>query len=432
MKKVINITLGSVVFAIEQDAYDTLAEYLESIKSRLSANDDSTEIVSDIEAALAEKFIAKKRNEKRAVTALDVAGVVDEMGTPDDFAGAEEVVVEPEVKREKHTDAKKRLYRDTDDAVIAGVASGLASYFDIDPVVVRIIFFVSIFFNGLGLFAYIVLWLVVPKAQTTSEKYAMRGEAVTLKEITQRVKKNIAQAEGLNQEQISGLWAGIRPVFERTFLVLGLLVRGVMKIAQVFVGAILLFGGAVALAGLVSAYSIVLLSEKTLLPLEAQTAVDVLVGSALGILAMTASFVMMTIPLLVFILAGASFLVKRNLFTAPKSIALAVVWIVAAVLAVTASALQLEQVFQELGIDEQDNQEYQIQINVSDQQVTFDTIVVSPDEENVHGMPPAAAPLPLPPTDPVACTMDAKECPDGSYVGRTSPDCAFAACPGEL
>ena len=176
-------------------------------------------------------------------------------------------------------------------------------------------------------------------------------------------------------------------------------------------------------------YSIILLSDKTLLPLEAQTAVDIMFSSALGILAMTASFVMMTIPLLVCILVGASLLVKRNLFTAPKSIALAVVWIIAAVLAVTASALQLEQVFQKIGIDDHENQEYQILINVNDDTIKFDTVVVPPAEEGIPSLPPGSETLPLPPAEPVACTMDAKECPDGSFVGRTAPNCAFAACP---
>ncbi len=429
MKKVINITLGSVVFAIEQDAYDTLAVYLDSVKERLQAHEDASEIVADIEGALAEKFLAKKRNEKHAVTTADVSIVVEEMGTPDDFAGEEPTVSEEVEATKKQQSTKKRLYRDTDDAVIAGVASGLASYFDVDPVIVRIIFFVSIFFNGLGLFAYIVLWLVVPKAQTTTEKYAMRGEAVTLREITQRVKKNVEKVDTQNLPSAQSAWSGLRPVFVKLFAVLGICVRAVLKIAQVLAGAVLLFGGAVALAGLVSAYSIVLLSEKTLLPLEAQTAVDIMVSSTLGIVAMVASFVMMTIPLLVAILVGASLLMKRNLFTAAKSISLAVVWIVAAVLAVTASTLQLERVFQELGIDEHNSEGYQIHINVTDDYIDFDTQVLPVEDELVPSLPPEAGVAPLPPVEPVACTMDAKECPDGSYVGRSGPNCAFAACP---
>lgn len=430
MKKAINITLGSIVFAIEEDAYKTLEQYLNSVKARLGTNDDAAEIVSDIESALAEKFIAKKRSEKRAIVSTDVEIVIREMGAPDDFADGTSDAAETETQQEAHGETKKRLFRDTDDAVIAGVASGLASYFDVDPVVVRIIFFVSIFFNGLGLFAYIVLWLVVPKAKTTSEKYAMRGEAVTLREITQRVKKNVEKVDTQNLPSPQSAWSGLRPVFVKLFAVIGICVRAVLKFAQVVAGIVLLVGGAVSLAGLVSAYSIVLLSEKTLLPLEAQTAVDVLVSSTLGIVAMVASFVMMTIPLLVAILIGASLLMKRNLCTAAKSISLAVVWIVAAVLAVTASTLQLERVFQELGIDEHNGEGYQIHINVTDDYVDFEAKALPVETESVSEQPPAIEAVPLPPVAPVVCTMDAKECPDGSFVGRTGPRCEFAACPG--
>lgn len=192
MKKVINITLGSIVFAIEQDAYDKLALYIEQVKNNLTDTDDAQEIIDDIESAIAEKFVARKRSEKLAVTSLDVDTVIHEMGSPVEFSedehSGESEQLEP-VQKEAGAEPKKRLYRDLDDAVIAGVASGLARYFDIDPVIVRLIFVVAAFFNGLGILVYIVLWLVVPIAETTADKYAMRGERVTLRDISERVKK---------------------------------------------------------------------------------------------------------------------------------------------------------------------------------------------------------------------------------------------------
>ncbi len=142
--------------------------------------------------AIAEKFVARKRSEKLAVTSLDVDTVIHEMGSPVEFSedehNGESEQLEP-VQKEAGTEPKKRLYRDLDDAVIAGVASGLARYFDIDPVIVRLIFVVAALFNGLGILVYIVLWLVVPIAETTADKYAMRGERVTLRDISERVKK---------------------------------------------------------------------------------------------------------------------------------------------------------------------------------------------------------------------------------------------------
>ena len=96
---------------------------------------------------------------------------------------------------------KKQFYRDTDNAVIAGVASGLARYFSIDLVIIRLIFVFSIFFGGFGVLVYVILWLVVPPAETTSQKFAMRGERVTLKEISDRVKKNLNDEENIKKIQ---------------------------------------------------------------------------------------------------------------------------------------------------------------------------------------------------------------------------------------
>lgn len=57
---------------------------------------------------------------------------------------------------------KKRLYRSRKDKIVAGVAGGIAEYFEIDPVIVRVLFVITALFNGIGLIAYIVLWIVAP------------------------------------------------------------------------------------------------------------------------------------------------------------------------------------------------------------------------------------------------------------------------------
>src|SRR3990167_6758681 len=108
MKKVINITLGSIVFAIDEDAYGALASYLEQIKSNLKNGDDTKEIIDDVEIAIAEKFIARKRSEKMAVTVLDVEAVIGEMGSPVEFGEGEEVDSAPQQtaapkRSEEHT-----------------------------------------------------------------------------------------------------------------------------------------------------------------------------------------------------------------------------------------------------------------------------------------------------------------------------------------
>lgn len=351
MKKVINITLGSVVFAIEQDAYEALATYLEQIKNSLIDNDDAREIIDDIERALAEKFVVRKRNEKLAITSADVAAVVIEMGSPAEFGeGGErkQDTSEASAPKESSAEPKKRLYRDPDNAVIAGIASGLARYFDIDPVMVRLIFVISIFFNGLGVLAYIILWLVVPVAETTADKYAMRGERVTLKEISERVKKNIKNIEKTDYKITKGAWANLHNFLDTFFRVLGKLVNYFMILARYVLGGLLVVGGAFAMAGMVALYSIILLSERVFFPQEMQIAIETMQSSTLGIVAMASLFIMLAIPLIVFIITGASLLAKRNFFTIQKAVLLTVIWIIAAVLAGTTSALQAEQVMQKI------------------------------------------------------------------------------------
>ncbi len=397
MKKVINITLGGTVFAIEQEAYNILAEYISNIKNNLSDTVDDQEVISDIETAIAEKFTARKRSEKTAVTTRDVQEIIVEMGSPADFSDES---AETTAENSTQSETRKRLYRDTDDAIIAGVASGIARYFDIDPVIVRLIFAVSIFFSGIGIFAYIILWLVVPAAETTSQKYAMRGEKVTLKEITEQVKKNLGEINPADFKEVEGVWKSIRGFLVKLFEVLGFLVRALVRVLRPVVGVVFVLGGALGIAGLVSVYTAILLSDKVFFPGEVQIALDVLAGSTAGIVAMSSSFVMMTIPLLVLVLTGAGLLVKRNLFTVAKSTTLAVIWIVAMTLAFTTSALQLENVMQKLDAEGFENGRYQIHINLDDSsREGVDTQVQQPVEEDAKSLPPDAEPIDLPEGD---------------------------------
>ena len=352
MKKVINITLGSIVFATDEDAYGVLASYLEQIKSNLKNGDDTKEIIDDVEIAIAEKFIARKRSEKMAVTVLDVEAVIGEMGSPVEFGEGEEVDSAPQqtaAPKESAAEPKKRLYRDPDNAIVAGIASGIANYFDIDPVIVRLIFVISIFFNGLGLLAYIILWLVVPVAQTTADKYAMRGERVTLRDISERVKKNLDDIEQFDYSKTKGVWYTLRGFLDKLFQILGSVLTFIISVLRYVVGIGVILAGAFGTAGLVAAYSVILLSEKVMFGAEVQQVFETLQGTTLGITALVSLFITIAIPLIVAIVVGVSLLAKRNYFTVQKTVTLGVLWIVAGVLAATTIALQVEQVVQQVG-----------------------------------------------------------------------------------
>lgn len=64
----------------------------------------------------------------------------------------------------------KRLFRSTTDRKIAGVCGGMGEYFDIDPVIIRIIWVALVFGAGIGLLAYIIAWLIVPEGSYVDPK----------------------------------------------------------------------------------------------------------------------------------------------------------------------------------------------------------------------------------------------------------------------
>lgn len=359
MKKVINITLGGIVFAIQEDAYGALDAYFAEIKRHFAGNEDYDEISGDIERAIAEKFVSRKRSERMAVTLADVSAIREEMGSAADFSESNEHISKDGADTQdtppKDGDVKKRLYRDTDDVIIGGVASGLARYFDIDPVIVRIIFVITLFFNGIGLIAYLLLWVIVPAAETTTDKYAMRGERVTLKEITEQVKKNIDSIDKKDIERARGVWANVRGVFVKIFDVVGIVVRALVKALRYIAGIVLVIAGALGIAGLVSGYLVLFFSDKGMLPEEAQMVFGSLIGDTLGVIALLAAFVVVVVPLQALTVAGASLIAGRNFFTVPKSVTLAAVWIVAIVVAATTSALQAEKIAEQFNIHERDD-----------------------------------------------------------------------------
>src|SRR5690606_1391742 len=82
----------------------------------------------------------------------------------------------------EHKSAKK-MFRDPDRKVLAGVCAGFAAYFNVEVIVVRLIFILLVFAGGAGVIAYVVLWMILPQAQTLTEKMQMQGEPVTLSNI---------------------------------------------------------------------------------------------------------------------------------------------------------------------------------------------------------------------------------------------------------
>ena len=162
MHKAINITINNQIFYIEEDAYELLASYLESIKRHFAFYEDCDEIVEDIESRIAEKLSARVFAKKKVITGKDVLAVTKSMGTVSDFADFEEDA--PQRERADSNggglrmfdSGSKKLYRDMDNAMIAGVAAGIAAYFGVDPIIIRLLFVLTLFAGGTGIIIYII------------------------------------------------------------------------------------------------------------------------------------------------------------------------------------------------------------------------------------------------------------------------------------
>ena len=164
MKKTLNINIGSRVFNIDEDAYDLLSRYLESIKKYFQKINIEDDVFQDIENRISEKFNSILKN-RESLNIDDVNNIIKEMGTLDDFKEAYNDFDTNDFSNQnnesKTTEKGKRIYRNTSDKVIAGVASGLANYFSVDPIIFRLIFIVSLF-TGFGLIAYLIFWIGIP------------------------------------------------------------------------------------------------------------------------------------------------------------------------------------------------------------------------------------------------------------------------------
>ena len=157
MKKTFTISLGHSVFNVEEDAYDVLKIYLDSIKNYFQKMENDSEIISDFELRIAENFSSKLSSGKQYINLTDVKEVIQIMGSLDDFQEIYDDDQTEDVKEEKKDNNK--LYRDSSNRIIAGVCSGIAEYFKIDPIIVRILFFIAV---PLNLIVYIIFWIGIP------------------------------------------------------------------------------------------------------------------------------------------------------------------------------------------------------------------------------------------------------------------------------
>jgi phage shock protein PspC (stress-responsive transcriptional regulator) len=251
MKKTFTINISGTVFHIEEDAYEVLQKYLVNLKTHFGNEEEGKEILADIEARIAEIFAGKSLEENKVITLVWVEQVISVMGTPEDFV-EEEALEEETFTAQRKT--KRRLYRDPESRVIGGVCGGLGAYFNIDPVILRIIFVVLIFITtGAALLAYLILWIAVPKAVTTAQRLEMRGQEATVKNIEKSIREEVREVkESYNKFRRSESYAKGKKKMEGAGEVTYSIFKLLLKIALVIIGVILIISGLVGLVGLIT------------------------------------------------------------------------------------------------------------------------------------------------------------------------------------
>ena len=236
-----DIHLSHVKFTMDDEAYIILKSYLNKLTIAFSSNSSKNEILEDIESHIAELFSANS-SINRVISVSDVNNAIDVLGTPEELAEDENEQDKPS----KNTNTNKKLFRDTDDSYVGGVASGLAHYFGISPAWIRVLFILFFFLPvPFTTLAYIILWIVVPSAKTSADKIRMNGEAVSVASIKNKIESVLPEIEkeitDFDKEYAKGLWGKVKYYLKKTINVLLITSSKLLKIVSIIFGYILMF-----------------------------------------------------------------------------------------------------------------------------------------------------------------------------------------------
>lgn len=335
MNKTISINISGQNFLIEENAHFILQSYLDEIKKHCGVNADVQEVMNDIESGIAEKLKSSITQYKEVITIKDVESLIKVMGTAEDF---DREIGETSEKNGGETKIKRKLYRDTDNAVVAGVCSGLANYFDIDPVIFRVIFLIPILASVFGVFsqasmpasvfgvfAYIVLWIAMSEAKTAHQKLEMCGQAPT-----------IAAFEKLSKIS-KKRWkdsSGFMKVLRAPFVVINAIFNAIKNFILKILPAIkFLFGFGLVAFSLMALAGIGIGSLYLLLQIQTSYLINfVPISELIKIVPFTflvvGGFFSLAIPTLLLLFGGLTILRKKNILTFNIVAILIAVWMI--------------------------------------------------------------------------------------------------------
>ncbi|MCB7479886.1 PspC domain-containing protein [Christiangramia sediminis] len=252
MNKTVNINLAGIFFHIDEDAYARLQRYLEAIKHSFSNTQGRDEIISDIEARIAELFSEKRKDDRQVISIKEVEEVITIMGQPEDYMVDEEIFDDEPSKAKSTKTVGKQLFRDTENGYVGGVSSGLGHYLGIETIWVRLLWILlTIFSSGAFILIYIAFWIFVPEAKTTADKLAMRGEEVTVSNIEKKIREGFHDvSESVKNVDYGKYGKKASAGASSAATTLGDIIRFCLKLFVKFIGILLLLIAGSTLIGL--------------------------------------------------------------------------------------------------------------------------------------------------------------------------------------
>lgn len=229
----------------------------------------------------------------------------------------------------------KRLFRNPENRVLGGVAGGLAVYFGVDILVVRLLFVLGIFLGGLGIITYLIFWMITPEAKTLTDKMQMEGEPVTLSNIERKIKEGLDIDPEAAEENI------FVKILLFPFRLLSLLIAWLTRVVQPFahfLGNLLrvAIGLAMIFTAFVSIFSLVVIvglsTDIAPTELRANTVPLSVLSNSIPVAGGAALLVVIAVPMIAAGIIGLSLLAKRRMANSAVAWSLFGIWISAVAL----------------------------------------------------------------------------------------------------
>lgn len=258
MNKTVNINLAGTSFHIDEDAYGKLSRYLEAIRNSLKETEGSEEILQDIEARIGELFSEKIVSSTQVIGLKDLDEVIEVMGQPEDYEVDDEIFEDAPPTSKSNTKSRsstshKQLFRDIDDKYIAGVSSGIGHYIGVDAIWIRLLW-VLLVVAGMGspIVVYILLWILIPPAVTTTDKLKMTGQPVNISNIERKFKESFdTVAEKVKNVDYDKYGNKIKTGASSFFDNLGNFFAEIFKVFAKLIGILIIVVSLITLIGLV-------------------------------------------------------------------------------------------------------------------------------------------------------------------------------------